>query len=312
MDSNLIFFLFTAFLLILTIVIFSLEKERLRLFALITPAIISILVFGATFIKDNENMISSIDVGISIIGIAVTVWVGLNIYNVIEKNEVEKLKKDIQKLKKDSLSIEKTFNNKLSELDNQNRIVKENIMLAKIETNILKTEETQGKNTIEICSFYDEILCILEQYPHLKDDTFKSKVRLRYAEMFINTGASDLFANKVNKLLEEALILSENSDDVFLDQNIYLAFAKFYLYTGDLEKAIMNAKKTVEIDGYNFTALELLLKMLDEKNTDDSFLEMIDYVKENSIYICNFNIEDTPNILKSKYKDIYTSSFEEK
>jgi len=57
------------------------EHKNLKIFALITPALISIILFGAIFIKDYDtSSIDEIEIGLSILGIAVTVWVGLNIY----------------------------------------------------------------------------------------------------------------------------------------------------------------------------------------------------------------------------------------
>lgn len=100
MDSSIIFFTFGVLMFILVIGLLIFEYKDKKIFALITPAIISIILFGAIFIKDSPPAsINEIEIGLSVLGIAVSVWVGLNIYNVIEKNEIEKLIKDNEQYK---------------------------------------------------------------------------------------------------------------------------------------------------------------------------------------------------------------------
>lgn len=100
-----------------------------KILCLITPAIVSLIVlilvgtivFGRYFspysiemrINNIEIMGSSI---LSIIGIAVTVWVGLNIYNVIEKREVEDLKMNVELLEKAVNNIDEVLEAKMLEI----------------------------------------------------------------------------------------------------------------------------------------------------------------------------------------------------
>ena len=69
-----------------------------KIAALSIPAIISITVFTITLFNFKGNttdlgtLETKLNMGLSIIGIAITVWVGLNIYDLIEKKELDELK----------------------------------------------------------------------------------------------------------------------------------------------------------------------------------------------------------------------------
>ncbi len=102
MIGDITFFIFGVLIFVLVIMLLIYEHKNLKVFALITPAIISIIIFGALFIKEPiYKGIDVISVGLAILGIVVSVWVGLNIYNVLEKDEVEKMLKDNEKFKND-------------------------------------------------------------------------------------------------------------------------------------------------------------------------------------------------------------------
>lgn len=121
MDSSFIFFMFGFLMFVLIIGLLIMEHKNLKIFALITPSIISIILFGAIFIKDYDtNSINEIEIGLSILGIAVTVWVGLNIYNVMEEREFDKLRIEY---KNDIDSLQKDYKDKILKLENESKAV---------------------------------------------------------------------------------------------------------------------------------------------------------------------------------------------
>ncbi|NMA48652.1 MAG: hypothetical protein GX947_02600 [Tissierellia bacterium] len=106
---------------VLIIVLLIAEHKNLKIFALITPAIISMILFGAIFIKDYDtNSINEIEIGLSILGIAVTVWVGLNIYNLVEKREFDMLKIEYRN---EIDSLRKDHEDKILNLQNESKSV---------------------------------------------------------------------------------------------------------------------------------------------------------------------------------------------
>jgi hypothetical protein len=76
-----------------------------KIAALFVPAVLSGVLICVTIVKlgNNAYCLDSLEfklnAGLSIIGIAVTVWVGLNIYNVVERTQIDKLIKDYNELK---------------------------------------------------------------------------------------------------------------------------------------------------------------------------------------------------------------------
>lgn len=66
---------------------------------LVDLASISFMIYGMISLNQSNNLESlkmfSFDFAVSIIGVAITTWLGLNIYNVIEKNELKELEREL-------------------------------------------------------------------------------------------------------------------------------------------------------------------------------------------------------------------------
>lgn len=90
--------------------------------SLLIPSIISITVFFLVIISATEsvNLSRSVEIklnmGLSLIGIAVTVWVGLNIYNLIEKKQLELLENKVVELENGVLTAKHSLSNVEKEL----------------------------------------------------------------------------------------------------------------------------------------------------------------------------------------------------
>lgn len=124
--------------------------------ALLLPSLVSICIFISIFLKftfkeksievlshtitDNNvsieaianqlyqlienNMYDSVGLIIGIIGIAVSVWIGLNIYNAIEKKDIENIIGEItEQFEKRSLEIDQKVNYRLREIEKEHRIL---------------------------------------------------------------------------------------------------------------------------------------------------------------------------------------------
>lgn len=74
---------------------------------LLVPLVISTIVLIVVLVNVDGNISDlqaieiKIDMGIAIIGIAISVWVGLNLYNLVEKKQVDELNELTSRLKKD-------------------------------------------------------------------------------------------------------------------------------------------------------------------------------------------------------------------
>lgn len=82
--------------------------EKLKLTALLTPVFISVTLLAVSIIhcfitKEPISDGTNVSLGISILGVAVTVWIGLSIYNAIEKREVDEVKELYNELKEKNI-----------------------------------------------------------------------------------------------------------------------------------------------------------------------------------------------------------------
>lgn len=85
----------------------------IKIVALFIPTVVSGILLCIVIIRFNPDMTdvqlleSKMNITLSIIGIAITVWIGLNIYNLIERKELESLQEELKKLGQMSESFKK-------------------------------------------------------------------------------------------------------------------------------------------------------------------------------------------------------------
>lgn len=98
------------------------------------------LVFGYSEYKVEKD-----DAGIAILGVLATVWVGLNIYNVIEKREVDSLKEElrdslekINELRKDLRESKDEMDKKLYDVE-KNNFIQNTFTMCSMKKIIMKT-----------------------------------------------------------------------------------------------------------------------------------------------------------------------------
>lgn len=79
----------------------------------------------------------------TLFSIAISTWLGLNIYNVIEKNEFESLKREVEDKKRDYEKSVDEFTEKLSAADNLIQVLKNDL------TNMSKQQKALKENILE-------------------------------------------------------------------------------------------------------------------------------------------------------------------
>lgn len=213
-----------------------------KIFCLITPMIISLIVlilvstivFGRYFspyplemrVKSIEIMGSSI---LSIIGIAVTVWVGLNIYNAIERKEVEQLREDLYSLNN---SLDDWKINYQKELFTKwEDYLKNNDFL----TNQFDDFFNNNEEIKELIKRDYMILSLVGQ--HLNED--KIEIDKIYLKNLIENSAIESDEFEMNKVLR---------DKIFGQLSIYSSFSdNIYNYERKLQYHDYEAKEEIEI-----------------------------------------------------------------
>lgn len=111
---------------------------------LVDLVIISFMLYGIVLLNQSNNIenlkLFSFDFAVSVIGIAVTTWLGLNIYNVIEKNELKELERELNKSKKqlDQKIIEvynksDSFSQEINQISKDQIEIKNNLFQQRIE-----------------------------------------------------------------------------------------------------------------------------------------------------------------------------------
>lgn len=153
-----------------------LQKTQIIMFVPIL-AIIAILVWSIQFVagldlKATEDGLLStvillVEFGLALIAIAVAVWIGLNIYNIISKNDLSKVEEKAEK-------VLSTVERRLGELD-YNQIATEKMMLL---TSLMKTHE-------DVMSFY--FINKIFSLPDDRIDATAFSIMLYIEDSFANT-----------------------------------------------------------------------------------------------------------------------------
>ncbi|MEJ8552748.1 tetratricopeptide repeat protein [Tepidibacter sp. Z1-5] len=247
---------------------------------------------------------------ISLLGIAVSVWIGLNIYNILQKSELDNLKQDIEKLSKKKGELEKsiislknkskedlnkieidyknrfsklkhTYNQKSNHIDQLTLKLNRSMAELEIETNYIKIKQLEDKGTIEILEFRkycEKILELTNKYIDIKDNEFLAEIYNKLGWTYVSVATIDERLYKTAKtLLNKALELSE---DVFIIESINYNFAELERCIGNTDNAIYYLKQIYEENLYNFHNSIELASELDRRNKDDDLDKAMEYLNE--------------------------------
>jgi hypothetical protein len=207
--------------------------EIVKGIALLTPLIISIIVLLIVIIDSqstttfSDAIESKINMGIAIIGLAVTVWVGLNIYTLVENKQFNSLISKIQ------------------ETDN---------MLDKINQRMLMEEKrlTYTHHFINWSDYYLRLHSAVHFLNEIDEDIFVKGVN-NYLELFSNL-------EKANDEIEQSYLINYKRHIIILysviDQfNQFDYISKNFEYgklISQIRKVLESINKTVLFAGDNY------------------------------------------------------------
>lgn len=185
-----------------------------KIIALLIPTILSGVILYIIITRFNQGgtdvelLEAKLNVGLSIIGIAISVWIGLNIYNVVEKKEVEKVSElyrslEIKTKEHDRVNdylqavnnwhdtflilLQEITISPIKETGNTNNIIKNTEILI---NEFMKLKEFNSKlvnrNAIPYHKQYNILLQSLDISTSYKSNKITKEKGLKFVEMVLN------------------------------------------------------------------------------------------------------------------------------
>lgn len=255
--------------------------------------------------REIENRVSSkVDIVITVVGVVLSIWVGLNIYNVVEKNEFEKHKEEMSKaVSKTKKKIEKQLEDINVYNDSQIEKVEENIKeLEKSKTNLdnknkemdylielhkLKVMLINGKT--DCAELLRECFRALRKFNiHIKEGTYYSTyydafdIMETVNEAFVkSTSSYEKIINGVcdcsNKGIEECSGCEELKQGYIID---------VYLILREIKEQILVIKELEE--DFDVDLYTIIIKEIKEKMCG---IEIEEQLLKNEICDIEYNIE---------------------
>lgn len=136
----------------------------------------------------------------TLFSIAISTWLGLNIYNVIEKNEFESLKREVEDKKRDYEKSVDEFTEKLSAADNLIQVLKNDL------TNMSKQQKALKENILE------ERISIFESNLNINNTWYKPFKALCHDNTTMTTFEILGYLTQVEKMYYEAYKADEQDD----------------------------------------------------------------------------------------------------
>ncbi|MER0286032.1 tetratricopeptide repeat protein [Clostridioides difficile] len=248
------------------------------------------LVFGYSEYKVEKD-----DAGIAILGVLATVWVGLNIYNVIEKREVDDLKEElrnslegINELRKDLRESKDEMDKKLYDVE-KNSFIQNTFTMCSMKKN--NNEEINYINRVirrypneKIGYLYRAFLYTEEKKYEEAINDFSKVIELddKYIYAYFDRGN----AYGIKEIYDKAL--SDFSKVIELDNKhikAYLLRGMLYVDKKMHDEALSDFNKVIELDDKHIKAyllrgmLYVNKKMYDEALND--FEEVLNLDKDN-------------------------------
>lgn len=230
MDGGIIFFIFGVLMYSIVILFIMNNDKSYKILALITPIIIGIIVFGALFVKNTDNIVidmnlykilteyidNKLNAGLSIIGITVSVWVGLNIYSAIEK-------KDLERIVEDNKKLETKVNNMMEETEKSNKKFQDSLMrLTYSECSIvIKKENIDGiaegllfQKISDVISHYSKennlIMLINRMYVDENHNDIFLEFELKCNEELVNSSHINKIVDKIKDFMKTIYSIDVN------------------------------------------------------------------------------------------------------
>ncbi len=209
--------------------------ETSKIICLITPTIISMIILVSLFFADKVSIEAG---GLGIFGILATVWLGLNIYNFIEKRELENLNKEFIDIKNKTIDNIKIQENLIEELKIQKEEHKHEI--DKLHSQLLESEKNnyiQSTTALALAindeeqeiTYYNDIV---NKYP---DDVIGYFLRVKY---YKDKNDYDKVIDNLNELIR----INPN------DYTSYNSRGNAKKAKGDIEGAISDYDEAIKLD----------------------------------------------------------------
>lgn len=220
------------------------------------------LVFGYSGYETDED-----DAGIAILGVLATVWVGLNIYNVIEKKEIENMQVRIEGIIEKVDNAEDKLDKKIYELDKKILEAEKRVFIEAMISSI-NIEQKHYKKL----NYANKII---KKYPN--DD-------IGYLEVgVICYNAGDRIASM--GFIEDALKINDKNS------KSYLFKGKIFKDEGQIDKALDNFSVSIKLNEKNqeayFNIGEIYLKKGMYINAIENSTKAIDLRREDvDVYMC--------------------------
>ena len=205
------------------IALFCKKDSAARTLLMIIPTIVSIVTFiGSLYGSVNEDL-NIVNLGVAIIGVAVTVWLSVNIYNIIEKKNFDDYKEQFEeRTKKTLIELESTKD----EVEKQIQDIK----------NVLLKETLETKRKFQKLQ-YNEFEVGISNIEGSKD-IFQLSTDIKN-EIFNFLGNKFFIIINIESISANAMCLGVKSTEE-VNNNIVVI---------DLKEAITNRLKELEVTG---------------------------------------------------------------
>lgn len=337
-----------VFLIVFIITIIQARKDKsfkvIKSLSLLIPisasifGVLAIILSTLYYYQSDNNIIDTqttiFETFLTILSIAISVWVGLNIYNIVGKNELEDVQKESQsltesmkKMQNESIDLKKDLIQIHEDLDNESKRLKEltNISINLLINVLINTRKdvmseyfiqsfnsylstSNNDNTIDDV-LLSNLICI-ETHFHNVHSSYESYEKDRII----------FFANEGLKIISSVYSSYSSIGSSLVKSYLVFREGEFHFYLGMAQQG-KNASNEFEISIQKYSEFSSLAEVtlpsvdydIDLLNPDDIKLVFEDKITDNrtASYLCNTLGEAYNRILQNKYnKNIssYTSN----
>lgn len=210
--------------------------------------------------RNYEVLMDTVDkkmnIGLSILGIAVTVWVGLNIYNVLKREDLEKIVQETDKIKKNiekydekiiSYEIilsdqEELVKKRIEEIEKSIEVSNVNSIINRIDLAIYQAKDIHSKIIIEGQGNIEELCKLLNYFQNkllfISKEVDKLEAFFKADNYSIIIGRIAMTIKLINEFIEDIQypIKINKSVEIFVNSNELRDFKKIIIVAIKLEE----------------------------------------------------------------------------
>lgn len=288
--GSIIFYILSGLMFVIILGLLAENKNYKKIFksisiflpVLASLSVIAYLIYTIIITKGYSNNNNVIDAGMSIFGLLASVWIGLNIYNVIEKKELEDLINRNNRMQKDNDEFKIKVQNIINDNEKKYDELKNDYQA------FINSSEKGFKAMVLKELFYEA------QMDFMNGFLYYNKVRREFDECIdflkqINDekGINEVTSSYTNHTLESTLDISEfiigpEMKSEYNERDIQKLLDYAYAYEHVIEKADYFIKrKSDEINQMlvyslsNFMNIKIVIKKWIDYNRDNNDKEII-------------------------------------